>query len=59
MGTKKTQFKLREEDILKLGRLILPAANLIIEKARELFSGEPAMTLKVFGGWSQNDFECF
>lgn len=48
MTAKKTQFKLREEDILKLCRLILPAANLIIAKARELFSGEPAMTLKVF-----------
>lgn len=47
MAAKKTQFKLRDEDILKVGRFILPAANLIISKAMELFSGEPAMTLKV------------
>ncbi|XP_015574015.1 reticulon-like protein B17 isoform X2 [Ricinus communis] len=40
-------FKLKEEDILKLGRLILPPANLAISMARELFSGEPSMTLKV------------
>ncbi|XP_065875143.1 reticulon-like protein B17 [Euphorbia lathyris] len=40
-------FKLKEEDILKLGRLILPPANLAISKTIELFSGEPSMTLKV------------
>ncbi|KAL2483340.1 Reticulon-like protein B17 [Forsythia ovata] len=43
----KLEFKLKDEDILKVGRLILPAANLAISKTRELFSGEPAMTLKV------------
>uniref|UniRef100_A0A6N2K7H6 Reticulon domain-containing protein n=1 Tax=Salix viminalis TaxID=40686 RepID=A0A6N2K7H6_SALVM len=41
------QFKLTEDDILRVGRLILPAANLAISKTRELFSGEPSMTLKV------------
>ncbi|KAL2466525.1 Reticulon-like protein B17 [Abeliophyllum distichum] len=43
----KLEFKLKDDDILKVGRLILPAANLAISKTRELFSGEPAMTLKV------------
>ncbi|KAL9380316.1 hypothetical protein Peur_025973 [Populus x canadensis] len=41
------KFKLTEEDILRVGRLILPAANLAILKTRDLFSGEPSMTLKV------------
>ncbi|KAL3509314.1 hypothetical protein ACH5RR_028715 [Cinchona calisaya] len=41
------EVKLKEEDILRVGRLILPATNLAISKAKELFSGEPAMTLKV------------
>ncbi|KAJ6371724.1 hypothetical protein OIU77_002109 [Salix suchowensis] len=41
------KFKLTEDDILRVGRLILPAANLAISKTRELFSGEPSMTLKV------------
>ncbi|KAF2283275.1 hypothetical protein GH714_043627 [Hevea brasiliensis] len=44
---KRCNFKLKEEDIFKLGRLILPPANLAISKTRELFSGEPSMTLKV------------
>ncbi|XP_073313301.1 reticulon-like protein B17 [Primulina huaijiensis] len=44
---KKRDFKLKEENIVKLGRLILPAANYSISKTREVFSGEPAMTLKV------------
>lgn len=44
---RRCNFKLKEEDILKLGRLILPPANLAISKTRELFSGEPSMTLKV------------
>lgn len=39
--------ELKEDDILRVGRLILPAANLAISKARQIFSGEPAMTLKV------------
>ncbi|KAI3457197.1 hypothetical protein Pfo_013860 [Paulownia fortunei] len=43
----KREFKLKEDDILRGSRLILPAANLAISKSREVFSGEPAMTLKV------------
>ncbi|KAH6833914.1 Reticulon family protein [Perilla frutescens var. hirtella] len=43
----KREFKLKDDDILRVGRLILPAANLVISKTREIFSGEPAMTLKV------------
>ncbi|KAF3666312.1 DNA-binding family protein [Capsicum annuum] len=43
----KCEFQLTEDDILRMGRLILPAANLAISKTRELFSGEPAMTLKL------------
>lgn len=43
----KREFQLTEDDILRMGRLILPAANLAISKTRELFSGEPAMTLKL------------
>ncbi|KAJ8749401.1 hypothetical protein K2173_018893 [Erythroxylum novogranatense] len=41
------EFKLKDEDILQVGRLMLPAMNLTIAKMRELFSGEPSMTLKV------------
>lgn len=44
---KRNEFKLKEDDILRCGRLILPATNLAISKTRELFSGEPSMTLKV------------
>lgn len=40
-------YRLKEEDVLRLGRIILPAANLMISVARELFSGKPSMTLKV------------
>ncbi|KAA8526345.1 hypothetical protein F0562_008452 [Nyssa sinensis] len=43
----KRDFKLKEDDILRAARVILPAANLLISKTRELFSGEPSMTLKV------------
>ncbi|KAK3043390.1 hypothetical protein RJ639_002692, partial [Escallonia herrerae] len=43
----KREIKLKEDDILSVARLILPAANLGISKTRELFSGEPSMTLKV------------
>uniref|UniRef100_A0A5B7BKG6 Reticulon-like protein n=1 Tax=Davidia involucrata TaxID=16924 RepID=A0A5B7BKG6_DAVIN len=43
----KREFKLKEDDILRAARVILPAANLAISKTRELFSGEPSMTLKV------------
>ncbi|KAK4286133.1 hypothetical protein QN277_002733 [Acacia crassicarpa] len=44
---KRGEVKLKEEDILRLAKLILPALNLAISKIRELFSGEPSMTLKV------------
>lgn len=44
---KRRDLRLREDDILRVARLILPAANLVISKTRELFSGEPSMTLKV------------
>ncbi|KAL7608588.1 hypothetical protein Lser_V15G11022 [Lactuca serriola] len=43
----KRKLKLKEDDILKAARVILPALNLVISKAREVFSGEPSMTLKV------------
>ncbi|VFQ84090.1 unnamed protein product [Cuscuta campestris] len=43
----KSEMKLKEDDILRMGRFILPAVNLTISKTRDLFSGEPAMTLKV------------
>ncbi|XP_057540327.1 reticulon-like protein B18 isoform X1 [Amaranthus tricolor] len=38
---------LKEDDLLRIIRLLLPALNLIISKTTELFSGEPSMTLKV------------
>lgn len=44
---KRSDIKLREDDFLRLARLILPATNLAISKMRKLFSGEPSMTLKV------------
>ncbi|KAK0591050.1 hypothetical protein LWI29_034944 [Acer saccharum] len=44
---RRREFKLKEDDVLRLGRVILPATNLVISKTRELFSGEPLMTLKV------------
>ncbi|KAE9457672.1 hypothetical protein C3L33_10417, partial [Rhododendron williamsianum] len=44
---KKREFKLEEDDILRVARVILPTLNLAISKTRELFSGEPTMTLKV------------
>ncbi|XP_057507078.1 reticulon-like protein B17 [Actinidia eriantha] len=43
----KREFKLKEDDILRAARVILPTLNLAISKTRELFSGEPTMTLKV------------
>ncbi|XP_010272355.1 PREDICTED: reticulon-like protein B17 isoform X2 [Nelumbo nucifera] len=43
---KKQEFKLKEDDILRVARVMLPAANLVIAKTKELFSGEPSMTLK-------------
>ncbi|CAI8617259.1 unnamed protein product [Vicia faba] len=39
--------KLKEDDILRLAKLILPALNFAILKTKGLFSGEPSMTLKV------------
>lgn len=44
---KRSEFKLREDDILRMARPILPATNLAISKTRDLFSGEPSTTLKV------------
>ncbi|XP_076923045.1 reticulon-like protein B17 [Bidens hawaiensis] len=43
----KREFKLKEDDILRAARVVLPAVNFVISKAGELFSGEPSMTLKV------------
>ncbi|CAH9099223.1 unnamed protein product, partial [Cuscuta epithymum] len=43
----KTEMKLKEDDILRMGKFILPAVNLAISKTGDVFSGEPAMTLKV------------
>ncbi|PSS05691.1 Reticulon-like protein [Actinidia chinensis var. chinensis] len=43
----KLEYKLKEDDILRAARVILPTLNLAISKTRELFSGEPTMTLKV------------
>jgi len=39
-------FKLTEEDILRVARLILPMANAALAKSQEVFSGEPLMTVK-------------
>ncbi|XP_034701207.1 reticulon-like protein B17 [Vitis riparia] len=44
---KRREFKLKEDDILRVARAILPATNLAISKTIQLFSGEPSMTLKV------------
>ncbi|CAN8273565.1 unnamed protein product [Cochlearia groenlandica] len=41
------EFKMSEEDVLRIARRILPLTNLAISKTNELFSGEPGMTLKV------------
>lgn len=41
------EFELKEDDIVRATRVILPAANAAIAVTRELFSGEPSMTLKV------------
>ncbi|KAG4385524.1 hypothetical protein GLYMA_12G117102v4 [Glycine max] len=61
---KRSFAKLKEDDILHLAKLILPALNFAISKTRELFSGEPCMTLKErsmvillqFGGFVSLDF---
>ncbi|XP_019432168.1 PREDICTED: reticulon-like protein B17 [Lupinus angustifolius] len=44
---KKCEFKLKESDIFRLAKFILPALNFTISKMRVLFSGDPSMTLKV------------
>ncbi|KAL8130052.1 hypothetical protein V2J09_019207 [Rumex salicifolius] len=44
---KMQEFKLTEDDILRIGRTVLPAINLVISKVRGLFSGEASTTLKV------------
>ncbi|KAE8646920.1 reticulon-like protein B17 isoform X1 [Cucumis sativus] len=44
---KHKDFKLKEDDIKRLVKLVLPAANFAIFKIRELFCGEAEMTLKV------------
>ncbi|BAT90095.1 hypothetical protein LR48_Vigan08g103900 [Vigna angularis] len=44
---KRSFAKLKEDDILHLAKLILPALNFAFSKTRELFSGEPSMTLRV------------
>ncbi|CAA0396800.1 unnamed protein product [Arabidopsis thaliana] len=41
------ELKLSEDDVLRIARRMLPITNLAISKTSELFSGEPAMTLKV------------
>ncbi|KAK9052565.1 hypothetical protein SSX86_029194 [Deinandra increscens subsp. villosa] len=41
------ELKLKEDDILRAARVVLPAVNLAISKAGKLFSGEPSMTLKM------------
>ncbi|CAH2051139.1 unnamed protein product [Thlaspi arvense] len=43
----KREFHVSEDDVLRLARRFLPAANFAISKTSELFSGEPSMTLKV------------
>lgn len=47
MVEEKREVKLKEDDILRLAKLTLPALNFAISKMRALFSGEPSMTLKV------------
>ncbi|KAG9447810.1 hypothetical protein H6P81_013938 [Aristolochia fimbriata] len=41
------EFKLREDDIVRAARLILPPANAVINTTKKLFSGEPSMTMKM------------
>ncbi|CAH8318180.1 unnamed protein product [Eruca vesicaria subsp. sativa] len=43
----KREVKVSEEDVLRVAKRMLPITNLAISKTRELFSGEPAMTLRV------------
>ncbi|KAG6570525.1 Reticulon-like protein B17, partial [Cucurbita argyrosperma subsp. sororia] len=44
---KHNDFKLKEDDILRMVKLVLPAANFVISNITELFCGEAEMTLKV------------
>ncbi len=41
------QQQVTEEDILQCIRVILPVINVAFNKSQELFSGDPATTLKV------------
>lgn len=43
----KSYVKIKEDDVLRLAKLILPALIFAISRTRVLFSGEPSMTLKV------------
>ncbi|KAL5730500.1 hypothetical protein ACHQM5_003309 [Ranunculus cassubicifolius] len=43
----KIEFKLKEEDIVRVSRVFLPTANLVIAKTTKIFSGDPSTTLKV------------
>ncbi|XP_013734778.2 reticulon-like protein B18 isoform X5 [Brassica napus] len=45
--TERREVKVSEEDVLRVARRMLPITNLVISKMTQLFSGEPAMTLKV------------
>lgn len=45
--TEQREVKVSEEDVLRVARRMLPITNLAISKMSQLFSGEPAMTLKV------------
>lgn len=43
----KIEFKLKEEDIVRVSRVFLPTTNLVVAKAMEIVSGDPSTTLKV------------
>ncbi|CAN8271012.1 unnamed protein product [Cochlearia groenlandica] len=43
----KRDFRVSENDVLRLARRFLPATNFAISKTSQLFSGQPSMTLKV------------
>ncbi|KAM7492218.1 hypothetical protein LguiA_035139 [Lonicera macranthoides] len=47
INIEKREITLKEDDILRAARVILPAANLVLSKTRWIFSGEPSTTLKV------------
>ncbi|KAI7726354.1 hypothetical protein M8C21_008010 [Ambrosia artemisiifolia] len=49
-----------KEDVLRAARVVLPAINFAISKARELFSREPSMTLKgsLSASLAQNCIRC-